>query len=229
MIALSFTAALLSAVVISPFGPESSSPFGLGALQVIAGVMIVLALLIAVGARSTGDLSAARLAWLVGTLLVMSIVFGIILEYRTDAFFTRESLDQVSAFLLILSLLSGTLERRVAKGTPSDVLASSTAGSAVSALLLFWLLAAVNLQPAAAVFLLLGGILVGLTVLLRIPGAIVPMYRTRRLQWRRRLGHLGHLRHLGRLGRLGRKAPGREGANDSASENANKRNASSGE
>ncbi len=187
LVGLCLAATLLGPLSISMFGYRMKTPLDLPAPVLLLGLVLSVAIIYLAGVKARNDLTRARLYWELAVLIPLSFLFGWLVDWRTDPYFTPENLYQVSAILLGLSVLGGLLERRAAKGTPSDVLATATSSTAAIGLALFWVMLSAGNQPVSAILMLLSGILIVLALLLRLPGAIVPIYQgTWRMRWRRR-------------------------------------------
>jgi cation transport ATPase len=210
VVCLLLAAPLLGSLTILLLGQRVPIPFGLHPFVILLALSVVMGLVYLRGVRMQDDSTPARMYWLIGVLLPSSIAFGLLIKFRSDSMFTEGSYYEGNAFLLGLALVAGLLERRAAVGTPSDVLAKATLRTAAFTILVFWVLTAVALQPVAAVVLLLGGVLITLAVLFRLPGAIVPIYLSRR-----RLRDVWRERRRGRK-RMGANAPAASARNDVA-------------
>jgi hypothetical protein len=177
--ALMQVAVLTGSVLFFPLGRELGYPFQLSPLSVLLlgyGSLVAVCLL---GVRASRDRLVRRLLWSLALVIPGGVVLGWVILRATDVFYTSESLYQLSAVFLFFCMTSAALERRAAVGTPADVLARSSSSTAVVTFLIFWTLTALKLQTAAVAFIMLGGVLLSLTLIFRVPGAIVPIWRRR--------------------------------------------------
>lgn len=185
-VALLSAAAILGPYLASPAVGAPARTFGWHPLILLPAVLLLTALALSLGVRGRGTTTARRLT--AGAILVLPTGFflGLIAGLRSDAFFTSDTLLEVCAIVLVLATIATVLEQRVARGTPADVMARSTAGTCALFLLVFWLLVAINQHYLATAFLLLSLVLMLITIVLRIPGFVVPIYRARRRRLRRK-------------------------------------------
>jgi hypothetical protein len=183
VVGLIFSSTLLGALPYAIAGNALPKPLGMPVALVLILVAACIGVIYFAGVKARNDLTSHRLAWELGVLIPASALLGWITANRTDVFFTATTLFEVSTLLLVLSILAGLSERRAARGTPSDVMARATSSTALLALVCFWVFMAAALQPIAAIFMLLAAILIAFTLVLRLPGVLVPIYRG---TWRRR-------------------------------------------